>query len=60
MRQFTCCWLNAEQILLLQKGTTVTIGCASQIGTVTVKEGRTIYQSPDANGNVVWLEVPEN
>lgn len=56
-RQFTCCWLTPEQILLLQKGTRISVGCASQIGSVTLRNGLTVYQSPDAKGNVVKLEV---
>lgn len=55
-RQFTCCWLTPEQILLLQKGKTISVSCASHVGSVTVKNGLTIYQSPDAKGNVVQIE----
>ena len=57
-RQFTCCWLTPEQILLLQKKTPITIGCASQVGSVVTRDALTIYQSPDTRGNVVRLEVP--
>ena len=55
-RCFTCSWLTPEQILLLQKGSRITVGCASQIGSVTTENGLTVYQSPDARGNVVRID----
>ena len=55
--QFTCYWLETDQILQLQKGTVLTIGCATQIGFTTTENDLTIYQSPDHRGNVVSIQI---
>ncbi len=54
---FTCYWLEPDQILQLQKGTILTIGCATQVGFVSNEGDLTIYQSPDQRGNVVSVRI---